>query len=183
MAWSQLGHNWDDAYHVKQIDEGDEIPASGRRVPRRRAVNDSIKIEFYDPQPITDDDRRAAVYVRSAYRNDPAFQISQLQRMGEVVADNRLNRFIENDATVNRNYQRLASQGMTAVYRTEDPDTTLGEFRQKTIGDIQDAMRRLFPDLVLNDLGDPLDHSTSTRVPARGSPIRICQAEKRLLLI
>ena len=49
---------------------------------------------------------------------------------------------------------------MTAVYRTEDPDTTLGEFRQKTIGDIQDAMRRLFPDLVLNDLGDPLDQGT-----------------------
>jgi ABC-type cobalamin/Fe3+-siderophores transport system ATPase subunit len=159
-TWSRLGHNWDDAYHIKQIDDGEEVPAGARRVAGRRAINDSIKIQFYDPQPATDEERRAAVYVRSAYRNDPAFQIDQLQRMGEVVAENRFNRFIENDATVRTNYQRLASQGMSAIYRTEDPSTTIGEFRQKTIGDIQRSMRRLFPALILNDLGDPLDQGT-----------------------
>jgi hypothetical protein len=163
-AWSGLGHTWDNDYHAKQILDDDEVTVAADGTTTRRAVrapiHDAVKLTFYDPQPEKEDDRRAAVYVRSAYRNDPTFQISELRRMGAVVAESRFDRFIQNDATVSKNYQRLASQGMSAVYRTEDPSTTIGEFRQKTIGDIQESMRRLFPSLVLNDLGDPLDQGT-----------------------
>jgi hypothetical protein len=159
--WGGKGHDWDKTYHEKLIAEGeDDAVATARRHPRQAPINDSVNISFYDPQPTSTEDKRAAVYIRSAYRNDPIFQVTELRRMGTVVSENRFSRLIENDATVSNNYQRLASQGMSAVYRTEDPSTTIGEFRQKTIGDIQNAMRRLFPSLVLNDLGDPLDQGT-----------------------
>jgi hypothetical protein len=83
-----------------------------------------------------------------------------LGRLGTVVAEARFNRFIENDATVAKNYQRLASQGFRAVYKDEDPNTTIGEFRRRAIGEIQDSMNRLFPDLLLRELGDPLEDGT-----------------------
>ena len=41
------------------------------------------------------------------------------------------------------------------------PDTvTAGEFREDAIGDIKRAVSRLFPDLQLNTLGNPLDEGT-----------------------
>ena len=66
---------------------------------------------------------------------------------------------IHNDAAVNLNYQRLASQALEGLFE-EDAATTLGEYRQKLIGDLRACMARLFPDLLLNDLGNPLTTGT-----------------------
>jgi hypothetical protein len=66
----------------------------------------------------------------------------------------------ENDAAVARNYQRLASQALEDVFANESATTTMGEFREKVIGDIRAAMQRVFPSLLLNDFGNPLMHGT-----------------------
>lgn len=105
-------------------------------------------------------DPRKAVYIRSAYRNDPDFQISALQRMGSTLDDNRLSRMIENDAAVSQNYQRMASQALEDVFENEAAATTVGDFRTRVIGDIKAATLRLFPDLVMNGLGNPLTSGT-----------------------
>jgi predicted ATPase len=161
-TWSGLGLDWQEDYHEKQIEELLEVGADGQVPPakRRRRFDEAVTIEWHSDPPDDPTSRRKAVYVRSAYRNDPDFMISSLSRMGTVLEEQRISRFIENDATVTRNYQRLASSGLRAVYKEESPDTTIGAFRERTIGEIKRSMARLFPDLTLNDLGDPLEDGT-----------------------
>ena len=61
-----------------------------------------------------------AVYVRSAYRNDPAIKIGELSHVGTAVDEHRLDRMIENDAAVQLNYQRLVSDGLEAAFEGND---------------------------------------------------------------
>ena len=69
---------------------------------------------------------------------------------------------IENDAAATGNYQRLASNALERAFRREDRDKTLGRFQDETLGEIQAAMNRLFPDLMLNSLGNPLSDRSFT---------------------
>ena len=65
---------------------------------------------------------------------------------------------IDNDAVVTRNYQRLACQAFNIF--DEDTETPAGQFCERILGDIQKALLRLFPDLKLNNLGNPLIDGT-----------------------
>jgi len=145
--WTGSG-NWDETYHRKQI------PGV--------VVNweNSVIMTFHDPQPTTDDQRRKAVYTRSAYRNDPEFQFDNLSRVAPAVQEVRINRLIDNDKAVSLNYKRLVSQGFEDIYERAQPNLTIGEFRERSIGEIRDVMQRLFPGLVLNSLGNPLSAGT-----------------------
>ena len=140
--------NFDEFYHRKQI------PGVVGGWPELVSVN------FHDPQAVTEEQQRKAVYVRTAYRNDPEFQLDTLRRMDPAVQEFRFNRLIENDQAVNINYRRLVSQGLEDVFEREPPEVTMAQFRERSIGEIRDAMRRLFPDLVLNSLGNPLSAGT-----------------------
>jgi len=145
--WAHSG-NWDESYHHKQIPG---ITGNWQN---------SVTLTFHDPQPTTDEQRRKAVYVRSAYRNDPEFQLDNLSRVAPAVQEYRINRLIDNDQAVSLNYRRLVSQGFEDVYERAQPDLTIGEFREHSIGEIRDVMQRLFPGLVLNSLGNPLSAGT-----------------------
>lgn len=140
--------SWDESYHLKQV------PGAAAN------WDNSVKIVFYDPQPTTDAQRKKAIYVRSAYRNDPEFQLNSLARVNPAVQEHRINRLIDNDMAVSLNYRRLVSQGFEDVYERALPTLTLGEFREQSIGEIRNAMQRLFPGLVLNSLGNPLTNGT-----------------------
>jgi predicted ATPase len=140
---------WDATYHLKQI------PGT-----QGSNWNQAVFLTFYDPQPTTDDQRRKAVYARSAYRNEAEFQLNQLSQVGPALQENRISRLIENDQAVSLNYQRLVSQGFEDVYERADPMLTMAEFRERSIGEIRDAMQRLFPGLILNSLGNPLAAGT-----------------------
>jgi predicted ATPase len=122
--------------------------------------NQQIRLEFHADVPTDQAARRKLFYIRSAYRNDPQFDIPALARQGTALDEVRFERLIDNDAAVARDYQRLVSQALEDAFALESPDLTLGEFRTKTIGDIRDSMRRVFPDLLLNDLGNPLQMGT-----------------------
>jgi hypothetical protein len=145
--WARSG-NWDETYHRKQM--------PGVTDTWQNLVN----VVFHDPQPATDDHRRKAIYVRSAYRNDPEFQLDSLSRVSPAVQEFRINRLIDNDQAVSLNYRRLVSQGFEDIYERAQPELTIGEFRERSIGEIRDAMQRLFPGLVLNSLGNPLSAGT-----------------------
>lgn len=67
---------------------------------------------------------------------------------------------IEGDAAVTSNYQRLVSKALEDVFAAENETTTIREFRESVIGGIRDALKRLFPDLILNSLGNPLETGT-----------------------
>ena len=146
--WYQLysGFGWDgrNGYYAKPTDLA-------------REITKRVQLEVHGEK---DPRRKGALYFRSAYRNDPEFNLDSLRRLGSVIDDYRLRRMIEGDATVTQNYQRLASQAFEDVFSKETASTTIGEFRERVVGDIRKAMCRLFPDLVLNSLGNPLDDGT-----------------------
>ncbi len=72
----------------------------------------------------------------------------------------RVRRMIEGDATVSRNYQRLAARAFQDVFDKESAATTIGDFRERVVGTIRDSIKKLFPDLILNSLGNPLEQGT-----------------------
>ncbi len=99
---------------------------------------------------------RGNLYVRSAYRSDHEFTISSLSRQGAMLDNVVLTRLIEPDATVSINYQRLASQAMEDVFVNEASGTTMGDYRERLIGEIRAPLQRLFPDLTFVGVGNPL---------------------------
>ena len=72
----------------------------------------------------------------------------------------RVNRMIDNDAAVSRNYQGLASQGLEDLYEHGEESMTFDRYRKESIGDVREAIGILFPDLELNSLGNPLREGT-----------------------
>ena len=97
-----------------------------------------------------------------AYRNDPEMDVTSIQKMPSAIQETRFRTMIENDVAATGNYQRLASNALERSCRREDRSKTLGEFQDETLGEIQAAMRRLFPDLMLNSLGNPLSDRSFT---------------------
>jgi hypothetical protein len=117
------------------------------------AQPNQIAIEFHEaamPQ-----DKRKSFYVRSAYRNDPEFSGGTIQQMPPMLQERRFSRTIDNDQAVRSNYQRLYAQGLEDAYENDPETSTLKEFRDKTIGEIQKSLQKVLPELTLEGLGNP----------------------------
>ena len=144
---SKKNQSWDEKYHVKT-----------GSINRRRWNND-VEVQFHDPIPT---DWKKTLYVRSAYRNDPDVRVDNLQRTGNPLDKITISRMIDNDASVTRNYQQLASNGLEDLYKRGGSSTTFGQYREESIGNIRAALGRLFPKpkLELLSLGNPLDEGT-----------------------
>ena len=142
---------WNKTYFLK---DAKELPKAD--------ANRKISIGFHGLSPADPKSWMKAVYVRSAYRNDPAVLLQTLRRVGAAVDEHRFVRMIENDAAVGLNYQRLASDGYEDAYEKCDGKMTLDELREKLVGDLRGAVHRLFdaPLLYLNGLGSPLKDGT-----------------------
>ena len=141
-TWQQVhqtGHSWDATYHSR----------------RGTSWNDHVKLNFHAGAP-----SKKTFYFRSAYRNDPDFQISSLSRQAPVTDEIRVRRMIDGDGAVGANYQRLASNALEQAFALSVDSMTLKEFREATIGEISKAVERLFPDLRLHTLGNPLQDGT-----------------------
>jgi predicted ATPase len=148
--FASFGLNWDQTY----------FPKSGESDLSAFSWNQHADVRFHDPLPLDQSERRKLFSFRSAYRNDPQFEAGGLSRQSPLEDEVRFTLMIENDAAVARNYQRIAARALEDVFVNEDAATTVGEFREKVIGDIRAAMARVFPALVLNDLGNPLMNGT-----------------------
>ena len=145
-TWTSRKHTlWETDYHVK----------AGS--PQRDRWRDDVTLEFHDPMP---GNVKKVLYARSAYRNDPAFQINQLQRLGDPLDQVSCARMIDNDASVAKNFQRMTCQAFEDIFDPEDGSMTLDQFKEQVIGDIRAAFSKLFPDLELNSLGNPLEDGT-----------------------
>ena len=144
-GWTSRKHTaWETDYHVKAGSLGHERWRNDVEVAFHTSVSDSKKTFF----------------VRSAYRNDPEFQVDNLERVGDPLDEIRAPRMIDNDGAVARNFQRLVSQAIEDVFDPTDGSLTLDEFKESIIGDIRVAFSRLFPDIELNSLGNPLEDGT-----------------------
>ena len=117
------------SYEYRQVGH-DENPDYSLRISTQEQRLNHIDIEFHNSSLA---DMEKAIYVRTAYRT-----------------------MIENEAVAADNHQRLVSNLVGLVFGRENFSKTLGQFQDEAIEDIQDAVKRLFPDLVLSGLGNPL---------------------------
>ena len=154
-------HHWgwnpaQSGYWNKTYSAGDEKTAPESNPGQK------IAIDFYGRRPTDKRSWAQSVYTRSAYRNDPAVQLENLTRVPAAADEHRFQRMIDNDAAVRLNYQRLVSDGWEEAVDRGDGKTTLSEFRAWLVGDIREAIRRLFedPPLDMNRLGNPLRDGT-----------------------
>ena len=141
--------NWDPTYHRKT-----------KTNKELRWTGNDIQVEFHG-EPIQNlTEPKKSFYFRSAYRNEPEFNLSQLRASGDLLDQKRFSRMIDNDAAVSQNYQRLASDAFVDAFDNAPGELTLHQFREQTIGTIRDAFSQVFPDLKLNNLGNPLANGT-----------------------
>ncbi|MFS0710394.1 AAA family ATPase [Brevundimonas phoenicis] len=141
---SQVGFGWSGDYKYYNRSAVQSDPGSG------------VTISLHGASQF----RRGSLYVRSAHRNDPEFSTNSLKRQGAVLDTVTLDKLINTDATVSNNYARLASQAMEDVFVNEDNSTTMQEYRDKLIGSVRDPLQRVFPDLELAGVGNPLSEGT-----------------------
>ena len=104
-------------------------------------------------------------YIRTAYRNSPNFQADSIGlRRHSVLVENRFYKMIDNDDAVEANYKRAISASVEDIYVSENPRTSIGEYRENILGEIRKAMKNLFdsPPLILESLGNPAEKHTFT---------------------
>ena len=130
-------------YYEKVLESKNTLQVAGR-----------VRIEFHDVDE-GEVDWRSAFHVRSAYRNESDFRITQLQAAGPEDAGPRLARIIDDDVSVSKNYERMAWKRMQDLDRDAPEELTFEKYRRESLGDLQEAMRGLFSDprLSLQDFG------------------------------
>lgn len=121
-----------------------------------------VQVEFDEALPAGAEDRKKLFYIRSAYRNEADFSISSFQRLASALETPSVSRLIENDAVVSNNFQRLVSLTLEGVYSGNWDASSVAELRDAFIGDVRESMKRIFPDLLLQGIGDPLSAGTFT---------------------
>ena len=143
---SEKNRSWDPGCHGK----------SGS--PDRNRFHNDVDLEFHCPVP--GQEQKKIFYVRSAFRNDPEFQVQNLQRVGDPLAEIRVRCMIDNNGAVAKNFQRLVSQAIEDIFDPQDGSVTFDQFKEHVIGDISVAFSKLFPEVELNSLGNPLEDGT-----------------------
>lgn len=104
------------------------------------------------------DDIKGHFYFRSAYRNEPDFQINSMQKQQDPTKSIRLSSLIQNDQTVSANYQRLIANAIVGVFDNANDTKVVATLRGELIGKIQSALKRVFEDLELSSVGNPLQN-------------------------
>lgn len=99
-------------------------------------------------------------YFRTAYRNEPDFNILHFSKQEDPKQAQR-NNLMSNDATVSSNFQRLVSTAVSDLFKGDNDAKTVLELREGLIGRIRESLNRIFDGLVLTGVGDdPLNQGT-----------------------
>jgi len=115
---------------------------------------DLVNIDFYDDiEKFSQEQYKESFYFRTAYRNSPNISISALKTLSSPLSriDNRM--MIQNDSTVDENYQRLMSATLTEFFDKNNDDKRVAALRDELLGKIREPLHKLFPDLLLTELG------------------------------
>jgi len=121
-----------------------------------------VEIAFYDKTFLNtvgnNDNIKGHFYFRSAYRNEPDFQIDSMKRQQDPIESVRLESLIQNDQTVSANYQRLIANTISGVFDKDNDGKSVADLRNELIGKIRTAIERVFEDLKFSSLGEPLQN-------------------------
>lgn len=120
-----------------------------------------IELQFHGVDNVLNDQerKRKAFYIRSAYRHEPDFTVSNLGAADEILNDaRRVQRLILQEQRVSENYQRMVAEAVMALY-SDDPVTQqklVREVADELIGEARAAMLQVFDDLELQGPGNPI---------------------------
>lgn len=154
-GYSDIG----DYHYLKKMGDDEEL---GYQQWFSLATN-LVHIELYD-KPFTignvgqSRDVQCQFYFRSAYRNEPDFQITSMQKQEDPTKTIRLSSLIQNDQTVSSNYQRLIANTISGVFNEENNEKSVSDLRDELVGKIRIAIERVFEDLKFSSLGEPLQN-------------------------
>ena len=158
---SHLGRSGDTAYHLK----GDWIGGG--------EWADSVSLEFVEGEQEAEQLLKL-MYFRTAYRHEPEFALGQINRHPQGLEQARPGRMIDNDIRVSDNYQRLVSQSVEAWFSETDETIGAVALRERLIGQLRDAVRRVLPDVELKGLVDPMSSGTFRFSRASRTTFRTC---------
>lgn len=127
---------------------------SGQRPDTTQQLWHNITIQFHTGEPALDG-WPATFKIRSAYRNEADFSLTSLNRVDPSTETPRLGRIIDTDATVSNNYGRMAWKRMADLDKEASEETTFGQYRKDSLGELQASIESLFsaPTLQLQDFG------------------------------
>lgn len=139
------GVGWDPLYYAKK--GAPEI-----------VWNQSVEVEFFEgvPDYAAVEQRKRLFYVRSAYRHEADFTITSIGRMGALLDAPTVPKMIDTDIKVADDYQRLTSFALDSVFGGGHDQVTVAELRDRLIGPVRLSMARLFEDLQLRGVGNPI---------------------------
>lgn len=125
--------------------------------------NSRVSVEFHEPVPASGQERNKLIYLRSAFRHEADFNMSELKRVGSPINTPKVKRMIDPDRSVSDNFQRLVMSTIRGLFGSEIPgSTTIDELRDQLIGQIRHAMQQVFPDLVLDGVGSVLSDDANS---------------------
>lgn len=107
------------------------------------------------------DSCKKAFYIRSAYRHSPDFTAEGLHRLDDILNDSgRASMLMLSESRVQDNYQRLVGLSLEKLYDQSQREKTAGQITDELIGEVRQAMRRVFDGLFLEGPGNPLEGGT-----------------------
>ena len=118
--------------------------------------NDLVRISFYGESEMRENGVHGSFYFRTAHRNEPDFTTNNLSRQNDPTGRVTCDALMNTDRTVSENYQRLVSNTLSGVFNHQNDNKSVKELRQELIGKIKDSLNRVFDDLQLTSIGDPL---------------------------
>jgi len=121
--------------------------------PNFFGINEDIRYDKYAC--------RKVFYIRSAYRHAPDFTINSLEPLDDVLNDrSRAAKLILSESRVQDNYQRLVGMSLASLYDPDQKDKTAGQITDELLGEVRQAMLRVFDGLLLEGPGNPLEGGT-----------------------
>ena len=139
--------------HVGEVDF--YLKKGSYSLVNRDWYNRAVNLDFWGG-PFNQQQIHKAFYFRTAYRNDADFTTRALEQTGDPSERIRFDKLITSDESVANNYQRLASLTLQGIYSGDYDSSSVRELRELIIGRVQGSLLRVFEDLQLESLGNPL---------------------------
>ncbi len=124
------------------------------------SASPNVIIQFHEGEPSDTSASRRSFWIRSAYRHEADFNAYQLERQAPALEDPGLEKLIQVEQTVRKNYERLVSLVLGSVFDRSNDERSVVDLREEHIGSIRKVMEAVFGDLVLESPGDPLEDGT-----------------------
>ena len=142
-------------WHIlKGYNSGSDNDYCKKDALERRQSYELVNVDFHNnTDAYSRENFRETFYFRTAYRNSPEIKLTSMSKVSSPLERVDYRMMIQNDETVNDNYQRLMSKTISGLYDTSNNDKTVNTLRDELISKIREPLHRLFPDLLLIEIG------------------------------